>query len=222
MVKNEGNPDYFHSNLNDLHFLDDETDSMFLEWFRLEGSERINQLTRQLRTFLNYKSSIIRLRFTRLNDFNRSIKKDDNNERETEFISLTSRFIFLLKKIGIEEGEVHEKFQIFINKVKTHSNNLEIKQLKEIKHISSEIWKIIHILSELEFYNNLKLLPIAIKVACILCSIEGVFFPVYTDFYRELKYNYLQLDKEISALLSSEEDNQIKKKKKMRWVGVLE
>ena len=212
----------FQNHFNDLYYLDNETDSMFLEWFTLEGSERISELSRQLRTFLNYKSSIIRLRFTGLNDFNRSIKKEGNNERETELISLTSRIISLLKKIGIEEGEIHEKFCIFINKVKTRSSNLEIKQLKEIKHISSEIWKIIHTLSELEFYNYFKLLQIAIKVACVLCSIEGVFFPVYADFYSELKFNYLQLEKEISALFNPNENELFEKKKKNRRVGILE
>lgn len=222
MLKVIEKTDCFYDSLNLNFLVEHEPEPEFSEWYSVEGSERISELSRQLRTFLNYKNSIIRLRFSGSKDLNKIIKNDDVIKRESELFSLSSQIISLLKTIGIEEGVIHEKFRIFINKVKTRPNNLEIIQLKEIKHISSKIWKIIHVLSELELYNYLQLLPITIKVACMLCSIEGEFFPVYTDFYRELKYNYLQLEKEISALLSSNEVEKFEKKKKKRQVRILE
>lgn len=207
---------------NTPSFLEYDVDFEFSEWYSLEGYERIKELSRQLRTFLNYKSSIINLRFSGSQNCNKIIKKDDINKRENELFYLSSRFTSLLKTIGGEEGALSEKIRIFIDKVKSQPNNLEIKLLKETKLLSSEIWKNLHILSELELHSYHQLLHIAIKVACILCNVEGVFFPVYSDFYRELNHNYLQLENELSALLCLNEHQQFETKKKKRQVRILE
>lgn len=222
MEKNGNNIVDFQNPFNNLYFLDYETDSNFLEWYTLEGSERINELSRQLRTFLNYKSSIICLRFSGSQNRNQIIKNDNIIKQESELFSLSSRFTSLLKKIGVEEGGISEKIQIFIDKVKTQPKNLEIKVLKEIKMISSKIWKILHILSEMELQNYYKLLNITIKLASILCNIEAVFFTIYSDFYGELKHNYLQLEKELSILLCLNEDEQFETKEKKKQVRILE
>jgi hypothetical protein len=222
MEKNGNNIVDFQNPFNNLYFLDYETDSNFLEWYTLEGSERINELSRQLRTFLNYKSSIICLRFSGSQNHNQIIKNDNIIKQESELFSLSSRFTSLLKKIGVEEGGISEKIQTFIDKVKTQPKNLEIKLLKEIKMISSKIWKTLHILSEMELQNYYKLLNITIKLASILCNIEAVFFTTFSDFYSELKHNYLQLEKELSILLCLNEDEQFETKKKKKQVRILE
>ena len=222
MTKKINNTDDPYDLFKSPSLLDYEGDSEFSEWYSLEGSERISELSRQLRTFFNYKSSIIHLRFSGSQNHNKIIKKDDLFKRESELFSLSSRFISLLRTIGVEEGAISEKIRNFLDKVKTQPNDLEIKSLKEIKIVGSKIWKNLHILSELELYNYHQLLPIALKVARILCGVEGVFFPVYSEFYRELKHNYLLLEKELSALLTSNEYEQFEIKKKKRQVGILE
>ena len=88
--------------------------------------------------------------------------------------------------------------------------------------LSSKIWKILHILSEVELKNYYQLLNITLKLVSILCSIEAVFFPIYSDFYSELKLNYLHLEKELSVLLCSNIDKQFVIKKNKKRVRILE
>ncbi len=57
---------------NTPSLLEYEEDSESLEWYSIEGSERIYELSRQLRTFLNYKSVVIRFRFS-------GSQKEENN-----------------------------------------------------------------------------------------------------------------------------------------------
>ncbi len=76
----------------------------------------------------------------------------------------------------MEKGTIAEKIRILIEKVKTQPNDLDINFLKEIKHLGGELWKNLHILSEFEIHYHPRLLQMAIKIACVLSSVEGVFF----------------------------------------------
>lgn len=222
MRKNINNTDGFYDSFDLSSFLEFELDSEFLEWYSVEGSERIGELSRQLRTFLNYKTSIIRLRFSGSQNGNNLIKNDDIIKRESELFSLSSQFTSLLKKIGVEEGELSKEIRNFIDNVKTQPNDVRLKLLKEIKLLCSKIWRNVHLLSELELHNYHQLLHITIKVACILCSVESGFFPVYSDFYKELKHNYLQLEQELSAVLCLSKNERFETMKKKRRVRILE
>ena len=207
---------------NTPSLLEYEEDSESLEWYSIEGSDRIYELSRQLRTFLNYKSVVIRFRFS-------GSQKEENNPNKGQIIkyedalfSLYLRYATLLKRIGVEKGTIAEKIRILIEKVKTQPNDLDINLLKEIKHLGGELWKNLHILSEFKFHYHPRLLHMAIKIACVLSSVEGVYFLYFSDFYSELKWSYLQLEKELSALLCSNEDEQFEIKKKKRQVRILE
>ena len=48
-----------------LTYLDEHVEDEALEWYSIEGAERIKELSRQVRTFLNYRTSLIYLRFSR-------------------------------------------------------------------------------------------------------------------------------------------------------------
>ncbi|MHA1822806.1 MAG: hypothetical protein ACTSXM_02935, partial [Promethearchaeota archaeon] len=45
-------------------YIDFDENNIFHEWCSIEGVERLNELSRQLRTLINYKQSIIHLRFS--------------------------------------------------------------------------------------------------------------------------------------------------------------
>jgi len=40
-----------------------EYDEIFNDWYEIEGARKIKELSRQLRTFFNYKTEVIRYRF---------------------------------------------------------------------------------------------------------------------------------------------------------------
>jgi len=222
MVRNTNNFISLYDIFDNPSFLDYEENSEFLEWYSTEGSKRISELTRQLRSFLNYKSAVIRLRFSKTQESNIILKKDPKIKWETEFFSLSSQYANLLKMIGLEERTVKEKILILMERVKTQPNNLEIDLLKEINLLGSKIWKIHHILSELEIHNYTRFFLMVIKIASILCSVENAFFWPFSSFYEELKTNYLQLEKEISGLLQLNGEEQFEAKKKKRREGILE
>ena len=64
-MTNKNNGNIIQNSFNTMSLLELEDDSEFIEWCFLEGSERISELSRQLRTFLNYKNEIIRFRYSK-------------------------------------------------------------------------------------------------------------------------------------------------------------
>lgn len=215
------------NNFNGLNYsfsntspLDYEDDLEFLEWYSIEGSEHISELSRQLRSFLNYKKAIIRFRFSKSQETHNILKKDPILKWESKLSSLFSRYISLLEMIGVEQETVDKKIKILFRKVKTQPNRFEIDLLKEIKYLSGEIWKVLHVLSEFEIHPHFRLLNVVIKIADILCSSQGTFFSLFSDFYRELKESYSKLKLELSSLLELNDEDQFEAKKKKERVRI--
>jgi len=200
-------------NIQDTFFLEYEEDAGFLDWCALEGSDKINELSRQLRSYLNYKCSIIRFRYSESRRDLNTPKKSPVLKWEAEVSSLFSRLITLLTSIGVKEDTITLKIQSLMKKVSTLPNDIEINLLKDIKHLSSDIWKRLHILSELEIHHHPKLLNVLIQVSGVLCSTQGVYFLPYFKFYQELKRNYKQLEGELSHLLQFNINNQSNEEK---------
>jgi len=220
MLKKNSNEHY--NSFSKIPQLDYEPDSEFLEWYMVEGYERISELSRCLRTFLNYRKNVIQLKFSTSSETDNNLKNDSILKREGELSSLYTQYTALVKKIGVENAAIAENIQILIEKVKIQPYKNEITLLKEIKHIGREMWKIIHILSEFEVQLHPYILQTSIKIACVLSSVEGIFFSLFSNFYCELKLCYLQLEKELSELLLLNKAEQFKKKKKMKGVRILE
>lgn len=203
----------------DPSILDYEVDKDFFEWYSNEGSERINELSRQLRSFFNFKTAVIQLRYSNPQEIEISPHRKTILEWEGKLASLFSQYVSKLRLLGLKEELLAEKLLSLLEKVKVQPNSSEINILKEIKSLTSEIWKIIHILSEYEIYNHPRLLNVVIQIASLLCSAQEVYSSLFSEFYRELKENYLQLGGELSILLHLDGENQLvseSKKKRVR------
>ncbi len=221
MQRDEDNFDSPVDIFEDLSFLNYEEDSEFLEWYSIEGSNKISELSRQLRSYFNYKSAVIRYRFSD-NQFDSIIIKDPIKKKESELLSLSSLYIKLLKKIGLNDKSVKEKILILIERVKTQPYDFEKSLLREIKQLGSKIWKYLHIISDLEIHNRPQLLQLAIKIAHILCEAEDAFYWPFSCFFNELKTNYQQLEKESSEFIQLNEVEKIEVKKNPREERILE
>lgn len=200
--------------------LDYEENPEFFEWLSLEGSEKIDELSRQLRSFLNYKCSVIRLRYSKSNVIEPP-KKNIILKSEDELSILFSRYVKLLKEIGINEGNITEMIKTLIDQLKSQPNSYKLKTFKEIKSLSGEIWKKLHLLSEFEIHPHSSLLNIVIQIACVLCEIQGALYLPFLCFYEELKHNYTQLADELSILLQRDFKGNIKTKKNKERVKIL-
>lgn len=207
-------------NFNDLTYLDEYIEDEIFEWYSIEGAERIKELSRQVRTFLNYRTSMIYLRFSRSQKCDNVKKREIILQKERALNEATSHLLVKLKDIGVYNGNlINEKIQDLFEKIRHLPNNIEIDRLKSIKLTSKNIWELIHILSELEIHHHPRLFNRIMNISCIICEIQSVMFYHFSDFYYELKSNYLLLDEEMSDLLNINSINEppsIKNKKKVR------
>ena len=207
--------------LNYYDYLDEssnlgfEDDSIFLEWTLIEGSERIKELSRQLRTYLNYKYALIRQRYSKPSEV---IRSKAYIKHGNVFLNLLPEFLSLLKEIGADEENLTQRIQSIIQKTIINKHDFEIEILKKIKIIGENIWKQIHILSEIEYYNS-TLMKVALMTAKLLCKAGSAFFAHFSYFYDELEKSY---EYEISSLLLLDRQKQNKVKSKHLKVKILE
>lgn len=191
------------NDFNDLTYLDEYIEDEILEWYSIEGVERIKELSRQVRTFLNYRTSIIYLRFSRSQKCDNVKHREIILKKEIAVNEATSHLLIILKDIGVYNGNlINEKIQDLFEKIRCLPNNIDIKRLKSIKITNKKIWELIHILSELEIHHHPRLFNRIMNIACIICEIQSVMFYPFSDFYYELKSNYLLLAEEMSDLLN--------------------
>lgn len=191
------------NDFNDLTYLDEYIEDEILEWYSIEGVERIKELSRQIRTFLNYRTSMIYLRFSRSQKCDNVKNREIILKKEIAVNEATSHLLIKLKDIGVYNGNlINEKIQDLFEKIRCLPNNIDINRLKFIKFTSKNIWELIHILSELEIHHHPRLFNRIMNIACIICEIQSVMFYPFSDFYIELKSNYLLLAEEMSDLLN--------------------
>jgi len=200
--------------------LETEQSPEFLDWVSLEGSERINELSRQLRSFLNFKCEIIRMRFSKssLLESNSKVFISTINplrELETDLAAKFSQYTKFLKNIGVVDGNIVEMIKKLKDNVRTKSCEIDRNAIIQIRNLSKEIWIILHKLSELETHQHPRLLNVIIQIAGILCSSESLFFSPFSDFYLELKENYSQLEGEFTNLMNAKDGFKSKKTQKV-------
>jgi len=221
-MNNKSNFDIIQDSFSSFSLLEAEDDSDFLEWCSMEGSERISELSRQIRTFFNYKNIIIHLRYSRSKNepnYNvTAIVKKQENDLTTLFFQYTP----LMDIIGADERNFDDKIRNLMQKIIELPKNYEKDLLKKIKELGSKLWMKIHTLSELELHHYPRLLIAVVKISKILCSAESVFFWPFSCFYLELSRNYSQLEKEISSLIPSNEKVGIKMRESKNKLRVIE
>ena len=204
--------------LEDL-YIEFESDKLLHGWFEVEGVRKITELSRQVRTFLNYKTATIRYRFH--SNYNHSINKQDNFFFETKksFEKSASKFIKLLKSVKGIEGTVEGGIKFLIDQAAIISDKTIKSRLKEIEDISNHIFVKIHYFSEQELYVRPKFLRLVVKFAQEACIVKKSLNVHFFEFYEELEKNYLTLDKELSVLIPDEiSKNGVARKKRLSEV----
>ena len=211
---------YIDDGFYDEPYLEYDEENIFHEWYLIEGEERISELSRQLRTFFNYKQSIIRLKFSKLRNITKNSHNKLSTRYENDLITHTSRFIVLLRNLGVKDGDIVETLKNYVKKLSLKPESADIEKLQEIIKYSKKIWEILHILSELGLYNNQSLLKNTIKISCISCEVKTALFPPFSNFYSELNKNYLQLEKELINSHQFNKNDQLSVKKRKTGVCI--
>ncbi len=175
-------------------YLELESEELFLELYKIEGVRNITELSRQVRTFLNYKTETIKYRF-------RSNEKSLINQTNTKFLNrkqkfepLALKFIILLRSIKETARTLEEGIQsLFIHTEKS--------RLKKLEEITDQIFIQIHYFSEENLHNHPLFLKILVKLTQEACLVKKCINAQFSKFFEELGKNYCNLEKELEILI---------------------
>ena len=189
-------------------YIRSESDDFFNNWFEIEGTNKIRELSRQLRTFFNYKAEVIRYRFRpRLN----LVEKDTNTKffsKKQEIESLTHEFIALLKPFKKNEQTLEQG----IHTLFFDNNNTRLNKLSEI---SEKLCILVHYFSEESIQDHPNFLKFIVILAQNICSVKKCLNAHFSEFYEELEINYNNLEGELEDLIETTLNKQKKSKKQL-------
>lgn len=173
-----------------------EYEESFNDWYEVEGVRKIKELSRQLRTFFNYKAEVIRYRFRP----SLNLAENDTNtnffSQKQEIESLTRELIILLKNFKKNGQTLEQGIQsLFFEKNKTILNNLT--------EITEKLFLLLHYFSEKSLYNHPKFFQFNVMLAQHLCLVKKCLDAQLSVFFEELKINYNNLEEELKALIEN-------------------
>jgi len=184
-----------------------EYDEIFNDWFEIEGARKIKELSRQLRTFFNYKAEVIRYRFRP----NPNLTENNTNStvytKKQEIESLTHKFIILLKKFKKNGLTLEQGIQsFFFDNCKTPLNKLS--------EITEKLFILLHYFSEESLHCHPKFLKFIVILAQNIFLVKKCLNSQFSEFYKELEINYSGLERELERLLENTPSVKIKIPKK--------
>ncbi|MHA1105940.1 MAG: hypothetical protein ACTSPN_09520 [Promethearchaeota archaeon] len=189
-------------NNTEVPFFETEFEEIFNDWYEIEGVRKIKELSRQLRTFFNYKTEVIRYRFRSTPNLAENDTNTKYYSRKQEIESLTREFIILLKKLKKNGQTLEQGVQaLFFGNVKT--------LLKKLSEITEKLSTLLHHFSEESLHTHPKFLKFSVSLAQDICLVKKCLNARFNDFFEELETNYNNLEVELEDLI---EVTPIKKK----------
>jgi len=188
---------------------DFETDyeEIFNDWYEIEGARKIKELSRQLRTFFNYKKEVIRYRFRTNPHLTENCKNTKFFSRKQEIETLTHEFMTMLKKLKNSTLTLEEGIRsLFFNNNRTPINRLS--------GITEKISILIHYFSEENIHDHPRLLKFVVVLAKNICLVKKCMYTQFREFYTELEINYHSLEGELVSL--TEKTPRVKTKKPIK------
>ena len=189
-------------------YIGSEYDDIFNDWYEIEGARKIKELSRQLRTFFNYKAEVIRYRFRP----SPNLAENDTNtkfySRKQEIESLTHDFITLLKRLKKPTQTLEEGIRsLFFNNDKACFNKLSA--------ITEKLSMLLHYFSEESIYDHPKFLKFNVILAQNICLVKKCLNAQFSEFFEELEINYNNLEGELEHLFETMLNEQKKSKKQL-------
>ncbi|MCJ7647859.1 MAG: hypothetical protein MUP85_04545 [Candidatus Lokiarchaeota archaeon] len=194
-------------------YLESEYDEIFNDWYEIDGVRKIKELSRQLQTFFNYKTELIRYRFQSSPNPTQYYSNTNFFSRKKEIESLTHDFITLLKTLK-KDGQILEQgvHSLFLKNNKSQINKLSI--------IIEKLSILLHYFSEESLHNRPKLLKFNVSLAQTLCLVKKCLYAQFCEFYGELEINYHSLNGELEILIEKTSSMKIRKPKKLLEGGL--
>ena len=166
----------------------------FNECYEIEGVRKIKELSRQLRTFFNYKAKVIRFRF-RSNLFPTENVTNAKFFTQKQIIESTSlKFIALLKTIKKNSHTLEQGIRsLYFEDDRT--------QINDLLEIIEKLFILIHNFSEENIHNHPKFLKFIVILTQNICLVKKCLYAQFSEFYEELEINYMNLEEELEGLI---------------------
>ena len=173
--------------------------------------DKITLISRQLRTYLNNRESTV-LAICRDNSITFEFKNINSIQKwETELNQVYFDYnIFLKKFIGSKE-EIKMRVLVLAKKAYSEPNSIETREFNQFLKNKIKLWDLLHILSELEIHTRPQLLKRVLTISIGLCNEESKLNVIIPDFFKQLKLNYQQLERECEQLFMKEFNEKKKK-----------
>lgn len=179
-------------------YTESELDVLFSDIYEIEGVSNIKELSRQLRTFFNYKAEVIQFRFQANVPFNHIPKNNCAKSKfyiqKQEIESLSQEFISLVNSIK-RGGTTLEQELYYLHFEKNPT------RLKRLSRVVEKIFTLIHELSEKNIHDHPKFLKFIMVLAQHAFFVRKCLNAKFYSFYEELETNYQNLEKELEYLL---------------------
>lgn len=169
-------------------------DEIINDWYKVEGITKIKELSRQLRTFFNFQAEVIKYRFHSNSKPTENYKDKIFSSRKKETISLTPKFIGMIKRLNTNSQTLEEGIQSLLF-------NKKIVLYKKLSQITEKLFLLLHYFSEVNLHNHPKYLKFIVTLAQHLCFVTKCLNVQFSEFFEELEINYKNLEKELEKLL---------------------
>ena len=184
-----------------------EFDETIGNLYEIEGLKKIKELSRQLRTFFNYKTEVIKVRFRSNANITNNYVNTNFYGHKQEVESLSYEFITILKGLKRSTETIEEGIQnLFFENNKT--------QLIKLLELVEKLFKLIHIFAEEEICSHPRFLKFIVILTKNVCMTKKCLNSQFKEFYEELEINYHHLETELDTLLEQAPKGMIKKSKK--------
>ena len=185
-------------------YIEYDSDDIPYSLYEIHGVNKIRELSRQLRTFLNYKTAMIQYRFRPKTATYPDRVDEKYKETERSLKQLASKFIKLLANIrgnGFSYEIELERlvFNLAYDKIRK-------SLLTELKDVTQKLFTTIHALSEQEIHLHPKFLKFIANLTQEACTVFKILNNWASGFYEELRVNYVQLHDELTVLIPEEYD----------------
>ena len=173
------------------------------EWYEIEGVRKIKELSRQLRTFFNYKMEVVRYRFRSNLSPTENCTNTNVFDQKQKIESLSLEFLTMLKKMK----KINQTLEQAIRSLFFKDNKSQLKKLSEI---SEQLFILIHFFSEESLHSHPKFLKFIVILTQDICLVKKCLYVQFSEFFEELEINYKSLEGELNILL---EKTPVEKKK---------
>jgi len=195
-----------------------ELDDLIDDILEIEGINKVKELSRQLRTFFNYKAEMIQFRFQANVLSNHFPNKDSTNSKfyiqKREIESLSQDFISLLNNIKRNDTTLEQ--EIYYLQFEKNST-----KLNKLSTMTEKIWNLIHSFSEQGIHAHPRFLNFLVILAQNTCFVKKCLNAEFYPFYEELEINYYNLEKELNDLLGEVSSVKNRSTMKRREEGLL-